>query len=296
MKPCHERTNDILRYLDDELNGEQLKDLFAHLKVCTNCITWIEEQQALSRILRQSRPLYPASAELRARIAETIDQHSISNKQNNPFQKRFAQILKQYMPDFAQLAPRLKVLVPALIVFIVCLALVPNVVRQVHAASYVEAAVSTHRSFLTGALPLEIRSSSPGEITTWLANKVPFPFRLPDSELDPDSTPAYRLIGARLVDYKGSPAALVTYEGTHLKDTISLLVAPGNSAVVAGGDEVHSGNLIFHYRNNSGFKVITWSTHGLSYALVSNVAGSAQESCLVCHQNMADHDAFRPQQ
>jgi hypothetical protein len=52
--------------------------------------------------------------------------------------------------------------------------------------------------------------------------------------------------------------------------------------------------LIFHFRTENGFKVITWSTHGLSYALVSNVSGSARESCLVCHQDMADRLNFRP--
>ena len=76
-------------------------------------------------------------------------------------------------------------------------------------------------------------------------------------------------------------------------EKISLLVAPSKSAVVAGGDKVRFGNLTFHYRTDSGFKVITWSNDDLSYALVSSVSGSARQSCLVCHQNMADRDAFR---
>jgi ribose 1,5-bisphosphokinase PhnN len=88
--------------------------------------------------------------------------------------------------------------------------------------------------------------------------------------------------------------ALVTYEKKSEK--ISLLAASSDSALVAGGDEVRFGDLAFHYRTEDGFKVITWSNHGLSYALVSSVSGSARESCLVCHQNMADHHAFRPGQ
>jgi ribose 1,5-bisphosphokinase PhnN len=84
----------------------------------------------------------------------------------------------------------------------------------------------------------------------------------------------------------------VTYEKAGGK--ISLLVASSKAAPVAGGDEVHFGDLTFHYRTENGFKVITWSNHGLSYALVSSVSGSARDSCLVCHQNMADRQTFRP--
>ena len=72
------------------------------------------------------------------------------------------------------------------------------------------------------------------------------------------------------------------------------MVASTDSAVVAGGDEVRAGNLIFHYRTDQRFKVVTWSNHGLSYALVSSVSGSARESCMVCHQSMADHHNFSP--
>jgi anti-sigma factor RsiW len=92
------------------------------------------------------------------------------------------------------------------------------------------------------------------------------------------------------VSYRGSPAALIIYEKQ--KDRISLLVASSQSAAVAG-DEVRSGALTFHYRTDQGFKVVTWSNHGLTYALVSSVPGSARESCMVCHQSMADHQNFR---
>jgi anti-sigma factor RsiW len=185
-----------------------------------------------------------------------------------------------------------RALAAAVLVIAVGLAFVPGLVEQARATAFVEAAVESHRSYLNGNLPLEIRTDSPGEVTTWFADKVPFHFRLPASQVVPDDgTPAYRLTGARLVNYKGSYAALVTYEMQHQK--ISLLVASNKSAISAGGDQVRSSGLIFHYRSNGKFKVITWSNHGLTYALVSSLPGSAQQSCLVCHQNMADHNTFR---
>ena len=47
-------------------------------------------------------------------------------------------------------------------------------------------------------------------------------------------------------------------------------------ASVAGGDEVHSGALTFHYHTDDGFSVITWISGSNAYALVSDVTGSAR--------------------
>jgi anti-sigma factor RsiW len=186
------------------------------------------------------------------------------------------------------------VLAPAALAIALCLAFVPDFVRHIQAASYVQTAVATHRSYINGDLRPGLESSSPEAVTAWFAGKVPFDFRLPAAEFGPENNPVYRLTGASLVDYKGSPAALVTY-GTQ-NDKISLLVDSSRSAVVAGGDKVRFGKLIFHYNNSSGFRVFTWSNHGLSYALVSSVSGPARVSCLVCHQNMADRSNFKVRQ
>jgi anti-sigma factor RsiW len=185
----------------------------------------------------------------------------------------------------------MRVLALAVFLLVFLSAFVPSVVRQVRAANYVQTAVAAHRSYLEGNRPLGLRSSSPELVTLWFTDKVPFHFRLPSAQSVPNDAPSYRLTGASLVNYRGDPVALVTYEkGT---EKISLLVASSNSAPVAGGDQVHFADLTFHYRTDEGFKVITWTNHGLSYALVSSVSGSARESCLVCHQNMADQHTFR---
>jgi hypothetical protein len=62
---------------------------------------------------------------------------------------------------------------------------------------------------------------------------------------------------------------------------------------VAGGEEVRSGGFTFHYRSGADSQVITWTTHGLTYALVSSLTGSPQRSCLVCHQDMAEQNLFK---
>jgi len=178
-----------------------------------------------------------------------------------------------------------------IIVVVLGLTLLPTVVRHAEAATFIDTAVTTHHSYQENQLPLEIRSSSPEAVTAWFAGKVPFQFRLPSSQSLPGGHPAYALTGARLIKFKNENAALVTYQMK--AETISLLVASDKFAVAAGGDEIRSGKLTFHYNIRAELNVITWSTHGITYALVSSIHGSAQHSCLVCHQSMADQSVFK---
>ena len=289
MSPCDEVSLKALRYLDDRLQGQELRDFRAHLEVCPNCRASVETERALSRLLHRSRPLYSAPPALRARVAVAVEKHSGPILARENFYKRLLRSVGNGFADPVRRVVRLRLLAATLAVTAMLLAIVPSAVRQLRAADYVETAVTTHRSYLDGNLALGIRSDSPEQVSSCFTGKVPFQFRLPQST--PGSIPTYQLAGASLVSYRGSPAALIIYDKQ--KERISLLVASSQSAAVAGGDEVRSGALTFHYRTDQGFKVVTWSNHGLTYALVSAVAGSARESCLVCHQSMADHQNFR---
>jgi anti-sigma factor RsiW len=276
MNPCDEYSVKRSCYLDNRLQARELDDFRAHLEECAHCRAEVEADQTVSRLLRGSRPLYRAPAALRARVSAAVEQHATSIGVRESLYDRLLRIVGSWFAGPARRGARLRLLATTLVVTAVFLAFVPNAVRQVRAANYVETAVATHRSYLE-------------QVTSWFTGKVPFQFRLPQST--PESIPMYQLAGASLVSYRGSPAALVVYKKQN--ERISLLVASSQSAVVAGGEEVRSGSLMFHYRSDQGFKVVTWSNHGLSYALVSSVSGSARESCMVCHQSMADHQSFR---
>jgi anti-sigma factor RsiW len=292
MNPCDEYRAKTLHYLDDDLQGQELIDFRNHLKVCAECRASLEEEQALSYLLLRSRPLYLAPAELRSRVFAAVMQHSESKRSRAGFYHDTLQMLERELVHPAQRLLSMRVLGFVVLLLAFLFAFVPDVVRHAHAASFVETAVAAHRSYLDGSRPFGLRSSSSELVTTWFTSKVPFNFRLPSAESASNDTLSYRLTGASLVSYRGNPAALVAYEKE--KEKISLLVASSDSAPVAGGDEVRFGELTFHYRTDDGFKVITWSNHGLSYALVSSVSGSARESCLVCHKDMSDHHTLRP--
>jgi mycothiol system anti-sigma-R factor len=291
MKDCEDYGATIQLYLDKELSGRDLEEFRAHLEECEACRAELAAGEELSGLLHRSRPLYSAPDALRKQIMQTMEMFPSSVPYAPPgLRKRVLKVLARPLQSARRGARNWPVLVAAILLVAAGLLPVPRILRQSSANSYIEAAVAAHRSSLNGSLPLEIKSESPSVVTAWFAGKVPFNFRLPSSPEQSGHEQVYRLAGGRLVNYKDGYAALVSYQMQ--QQTISLLIASSRSAVAAGGEEVPSGGIVFHYSKQAGFAVITWSNHGLTYALVSSLPGSGRQSCMVCHQNMANSDHF----
>jgi len=288
MSHCDERSTDILLYLDNALTGQRLEDFRAHLAGCSNCRESLQEELALTSLLRETRPLYLAPQALRERVAAAAQQAFAGSPPSDRSRETRMEKLTRWLRDVTPPVFGWKPLVAVTLVFILSLVFSPGAVQRVRANNFVEAATEIHERYLGGNLPLQCRSRSPEVVTDWFAGKTPFHFQLPISQSVPEGKALYWLTGAGLVSYKGNTAALVAYETPTEK--ISLLVVSSKSVAVAGGEELRSGGLTFHYRSGANFEVITWTNHGLAYALVASLTGSPQHSCLVCHQNMADQN------
>ena len=65
---------------------------------------------------------------------------------------------------------------------------------------------------------------------------------------------------------------------------ISLLVTSRAVAEASGGEKIIANQIAFHHDNIGGFKVITWSHRGSTYALVSDLGSPGEESYMVCHE------------
>jgi mycothiol system anti-sigma-R factor len=279
MKGCDAYGESIQFYLDNELSNEDQEDFRLHSEGCEACRTELAAEQELSGLLRQTRPLYSAPDSLRERVIRAAAGPIPSVPSNT-----FALARRKFQWPAA---------IAATILVVVGLLAGRNILLQSRADVYIETAIAAHRGSLSGSLPLEVQSDSPSVVTAWFADKVPFTFRLPTPQETMGHEKPYRLTGGRLVNYKGAHAALVAYQMHQQK--ISLLVASSKSAVVGGGEEVPSGGIVFHYRKQANFNIITWSNHGLTYALVSSLPGTGRPSCLVCHQDMTDGGHFSVQ-
>jgi anti-sigma factor (TIGR02949 family) len=292
MNQCDNYSMAVQLYLDNELMGSAQEFFLTHVDECAHCREQLESEQRLSELLRRTHPLYSASEELRARVESVVTHHSaVAGDRRFELRKRVVSFLSRPVKYVRQPTINLRVVAAGFAAIALVFAFVPFMLQRVRAADYVETAVSTHRNYLEGKLPLEFNSDSPEKIAAWFADKVPFHFQLPASQLAPNVDSAFRLSGGRIVSFRGGYAALVAYHSQ--REEISLLVASSKSAAAADGDALRSNGLTFYFTSKGGFNVVTWTNHGLTYALVSSLHGSAQHSCLVCHQNFANRSEFR---
>jgi hypothetical protein len=151
-----------------------------------------------------------------------------------------------------------------------------------------EFAVSTYKQHTRGSLALDVRSESQQALNEWFKTKSPFFLALPASPAAAGEERPYRLEGARLVQLSGKTAAYIAYRMA--TGPVGLMVTPDSVAIASGGIQVDFKKVSFHYGVVEGYKVVTWSIHGLTYALVSQEGNSTQQSCMVCHSNMRDRD------
>jgi hypothetical protein len=149
-------------------------------------------------------------------------------------------------------------------------------------------AVHAHEQYAIGNVGLEVRSNSQQALNDWLQKKLPFQVALPANPPAADDVRPFQIEGASLIQAAGRSSAFIAYQ----MDTgpASLVVTPETVAVASGGVEARYKTVSFHYATIEGFRVVTWTQHGRSYALVSNEGNSTQKSCMVCHSAMKDRD------
>jgi hypothetical protein len=58
----------IQLFFDNEMCGHSLDEFRVHLKYCATCRHRLEEEEELSRTLKETRPLFTASSALRQNV------------------------------------------------------------------------------------------------------------------------------------------------------------------------------------------------------------------------------------
>lgn len=284
----HDDPVQILRYIQNDLDAQELAEFSEHLRVCEQCRSRVEQELALSGMFRRTSPLYTAPAEFDARLAALLDGkirsrrglwaklHAKATRIGAEIEESLSWLTRRWLPALC-----------AAVIAILCVGFVRSLVREYRARDYVEAAVAAYRDTAAGLLPLQIRSEDPAIVTQWAGQRVSFHFPLTAPEDVPRRSSGFRLAGARTIEFRGTRGVAVLY---HRRDQmVILLIARADAAIVAGGHEAREGKLLFHYRHQSGFNVTTWNSHGLSYALVSSASAPARQSCLVCHGALPPH-------
>lgn len=258
----------IALYLDDELQEAERLAVEAHIKGCPDCRAALDAERELVSEIRDARPTYRTPESLQQNVVKLL--------------RRSGHPRASFHSWFPMAACALFALGLAVSWFVAA-----GPFRE-ERTPFVDTAVKTHLRYLEGQLPLEILSDSPEKISAWFAGKLGFNFKLPEYPQTPAETKPYHVEGARLVGFKDDYAAYVVYRlNGH---PISLVVTSDSVAKPSGGEEIPWEGLRFHFQSVAGWKVLTWSDDGLTYALVSNLEERGQASCVVCHQ---DERVFR---
>ncbi|HKF58898.1 MAG TPA: zf-HC2 domain-containing protein [Blastocatellia bacterium] len=288
-------------YLDDELRADERVVFEEHLDRCQSCRDEVTEERQFLEGLRQAGPLYEAPVELRRRIEEIASRgglrdvtpvgtespsHSLRS-QSWLLGSGFARSWFARLGRIERVASlsAIGILVALLGIYYLRGAEPPLTGVP---SGFAKLAVEAHQQHLGGELRLEISSTSPEVVSDWFSGQVSFSVKLPNYQEASGQNQLYQIEGGRVVRFNNDPAAYVSYQMD--KQPISLLVTTDSVAAPSGGEEVVSKGITFHYDTIDGFKVITWSDRGLTYALVSNLKERGQQSCLVCHQGTRDKD------
>ena len=295
MNTCEEVRSRMSFYLDDELRGAERSRLDTHLTNCTTCRSLFESERAFLRSVRGAAPLQTASSELKARVEDVILQSSTVPTAPEELRNRVQRFIREPYSSKRRFGFSFAtVLAACLLVVAVSTVLF---VRQrdrglpIRAASeFALMAADTHQRHLNKKLPLEVVTDAPEVISSWFAGKLPFAVKLPNYQESSGQEKLYQLEGARLVGYKNDYAAYVAYQMR--TRPISLVITSDAVAQPAGGEEILAKGIRFHYDSIQGYKVITWSDRGLTYALVSDLDERGQQSCVVCHQGTKDRDVI----
>lgn len=294
MNSCKDTTSLITLWLDGELQGEEVSSLEAHLATCATCPVKVETERRFLAELHTAAPLQCASPELRASVEKIL---AVASDAPTPHARLHMNQSWHRLPEPGALlskawASPLTLLVLAAFLVIAVLWLSSNPLDKRLAvtgpSSFAMMAADTHRRYIQRQLPLELVANVPEQISAWFVGKVNFNVKLPDYQEQSGQVKLYSLEGARLVGYREDYAAYVAYRMR--QRPISLVVTSESVAQPAGGEEIVSQGLTFHFDSIHGFKVITWSDRGLTYALVSDLEERGQESCVVCHQGSKDRD------
>lgn len=292
MNQCDEIRARMSFYLDDELQGDERAALESHLRNCEACGRLFDSERRFLDIVRGSRPLYVAPPELRAGVERALSDTPSPHTASPELRRGARRALRVFSATSVRIQPRR---VAAVGVTSVVALLIGywgvaeyRTQRSSPPSEFALMAVDNHQRHLRSQLPLEIVSDVPEQISAWFAGKVSFALKLPNYQESSGQEKLYNLEGARLVGYKNDYAAYVAYKMR--MQPISLVVTSEAVAQPAGGEEIVSKGLTFHYDSIQGLKVITWSDRGLTYALVSELDERGQQSCIVCHQGTKDQD------
>lgn len=234
MSLCQSIDTLSMAYLDDELAGEERRELELHLVECTSCKQHLDGERTELEMLRKALVAPPAPDMVKARIARALDTED--QRAHRDDRKRLSRWL---LPGSAVLAAA-----AALVVFVGVGMKNPELTQKT-------AAVATEVvRQQTRPLPLEVQGAS---TRPWIKEHFP--------EIEPPSFPEVELMGARATAVQGHDAAMLRYlvsDGANRISLTTVLIADLRGDELSGGDPVQVGRLTLRVHDANGQPAVTY--------------------------------------
>jgi anti-sigma factor RsiW len=224
-----------MAYLDDELAGEERRELETHIIDCAACRQHLEVERADLELVRAKLVAPPAPDLVHARIARALDAEDLQR----------ARAARRRWSSYLLPAGASAVAVAALVAFV---AVKPHTVSVDPVAA--EVARLTARK-----MPLEVQGAA--NVAPWLHEHF-----MPDVEVPQFGAPGIRLVGARLTAVNGHDAALLVYDvstGETRFGLSGIVIRDISADEMTNGTDVQVGNRTLHViESNDGWAAVTF--------------------------------------
>jgi anti-sigma factor (TIGR02949 family) len=255
----------LFQYLDGELSPHQRSALERHVAACAECRRVLD----LERTFRETYvvPLLPDAApeEVRERVVRLLEALP-----SQPAERRERYVFRR------SLAAGIAFIVFGSLLWVGLQRLWKEATTPL--VQLAEAAVEQHQKLARAVLPYDIAQVSPKSAEDWFRQRLDFNLSIPDL---PSEQVTFQ--GGRISHLRDLEVAALHYQ-VESKD-VSLFVIPLEGYKQLGLD----GSPKFKVVSHKGYDVIVWTSRGLAYSLVSEIAG---RSCLVCHAAEEQLDPF----
>ena len=223
-------------YLDGELSSEEMHDLDAHLKTCTDCAAEVLHRVQLKRALKAGGHRFQPRPEFRQRIRQQI---AAKPKRSSW---------------------RVWAIASAVLATLLLAGVLSSHYRELRSArheTYSEIA-DLHVSTLASANPVDVLSTDRHTVKPWFQGKLPFTFNLPELQ-----NSDFTLIGGRVTYLGQTPGAHLIFQVR--KHQISVFIFQ-ERALDRALDENSSP------RKDQSFTLQTWSESGLRYFVIGDAS------------------------
>jgi anti-sigma factor RsiW len=232
---CEEFNHFIDTYLDGELDFARQVELERHLVLCLSCRSLLEERKAFRAFFVATVCAYKAPSQLEDKVLATV--------RRVPKKETFSLWRRPWIYATA---------VVLLSVFLAFKMLFPDAEKE-----FSREAVLLHSSSLSTLHLVDVASSNPMVVKTWLIARLDF---APPVVGSPASE--YSLVGGRVDEIEIRSVATLIYK--HDKDVVSLFCWPPDKEHLSTSE-----------RAIESYRVATWSNAQCNYILVSKLSDRA---------------------